>query len=333
MTSAVPDDEVDAWLHAEGVQEDLDLLEARIQSLLPPSYDLCLDAINPRSMGSASLKYSEDSHVAWDKIWTHFCDLALAGGPPHRGKLLESVTAGEAASEPAGYDLVTQEIVRGVQLTTGLVPTRSRELGWMELTCEHETMAAWLHRAVMAENVFSRRKGAVLLLPAGPTFRIIKEIKNVVVAFAKTFHYWTSHMPPDRKLAATSLFESSDLAPLIEPTTRDQLLAQPIVYDAMEREIRNQIQETTGFSTVKSNAAGWFGIPFREERSAAWFVRSAIAFNFLARREEHVLYLPVPCPLEKKIASSDVVHRLQRLERVWRVEQAKGAERESTKAG
>jgi sirohydrochlorin cobaltochelatase len=33
----------------------------------------------------------------------------------------------------------------------------------------------------------------VLFLPAGPTFRLDKEIKNVVTVIAKTHHYWKEH--------------------------------------------------------------------------------------------------------------------------------------------
>jgi sirohydrochlorin cobaltochelatase len=33
-----------------------------------------------------------------------------------------------------------------------------------------------------------------LLLPAGPQFRLEAEIKNVVTAVAKTYHYWKEHM-------------------------------------------------------------------------------------------------------------------------------------------
>ena len=39
-------------------------------------------------MRAAGLKYDADGKVAWDEIWGSFCDLAMAGGPPHKGKLL-----------------------------------------------------------------------------------------------------------------------------------------------------------------------------------------------------------------------------------------------------
>src|SRR5215210_1747047 len=58
-------------------------------------------------------------------------------------------------------------------------------------------MAAWLLAAVTAENVTARRRGDRLDLPAGPRFLLGKEVKNVVVALAKTCHYWTGHMPDE----------------------------------------------------------------------------------------------------------------------------------------
>ncbi len=43
--------------------------------------------VQPVSMGSAGLKFASDGRVAWDEMWGLFCDLALAGGPPHRGRV------------------------------------------------------------------------------------------------------------------------------------------------------------------------------------------------------------------------------------------------------
>jgi sirohydrochlorin cobaltochelatase len=49
-------------------------------------------------------------------------------------------------------------------------------------------------RAIVVENVCVRREGSVLFLPAGPAFRMEKEIKNVITVVAKTHHYWTEHL-------------------------------------------------------------------------------------------------------------------------------------------
>jgi len=55
-------------------------------------------------------------------------------------------------------------------------------------------MAAWLVRAIVVENVAVRSEGSALDLPAGPDFRLEKEIKNAVAVIAKTCHYWLEHM-------------------------------------------------------------------------------------------------------------------------------------------
>src|SRR4051812_42266053 len=101
-------------------QTDLLALDAKIKAILPPQYENTYDAVAPVSMGSASLKYGPDGKVAWDEIWTTFCELALAGGPPHRGTLLEPVAAAEVEAAPAQYQAVVEEIVRGLWMVTEL---------------------------------------------------------------------------------------------------------------------------------------------------------------------------------------------------------------------
>lgn len=163
-------------------------------SLLPDEYRETLDEVSPVSMGSASLLYDEFGRVAWDKIWTSFCDLAMAGGPPHRGKLLEAVSSYEAALDLDSYEKVLSEIERGIGLVTGLGVVRSETLGWVGVQCDNEAMAVWLLRAIIVENVMVRREGSVLYLPAGPKFTVKREIKNVITSVAKSVHYWRAHL-------------------------------------------------------------------------------------------------------------------------------------------
>ena len=66
----------------------LEALEVRLRAILPEEYQDDYEAVQPVSMGSAGLKYGADGKVAWNEIWATFCDLAMAGGPPHRGTLL-----------------------------------------------------------------------------------------------------------------------------------------------------------------------------------------------------------------------------------------------------
>ena len=123
-----------------------------------------------------------------------FCELALAGGPPHRGTLLEPVPREDALAEPERYAAVLAELTRGIRMITGLEVVTAGPPGWLGIVCESEEMALWLMRAIVVENVMARREGAVLYLPAGPRFSLEGEIKNVVTAVAKTHHYWTQHV-------------------------------------------------------------------------------------------------------------------------------------------
>jgi cation diffusion facilitator family transporter len=160
-------------------------------NLLPPRYQLQTPSAAP--MGAAGLKYDADGNAAWNEIWTDFCDLALAGGPPHRGTLLEPVSPDAVLADPEGYERILRELERGMSMVTGLPIIRSTTPGWIGLQCESEAMALWLLRAIVVENVSVRREDNVLYFPAGPDFQLEKEIKNVITVVAKTTHYWQEH--------------------------------------------------------------------------------------------------------------------------------------------
>ena len=164
-----------------------------LSSILPPRYQ-GNKKVSSAPMGTAPMQYAEDGLVAWNEMWTSFCDLALAGGPPHRDTLLEPVPPDEVRANMAGYENVLAEIERGLRLVTGLPVLRSERLGWIGLQCASEEMALWLLRAIIVENICVRREGTILFLPAGPDFQIDKEIKNVITVVAKTHHYWLEHL-------------------------------------------------------------------------------------------------------------------------------------------
>jgi hypothetical protein len=149
--------------------------------------------ISASPMGTAPMQYDESGQVVWDQMWTSFCDLALAGGPPHRGTLLEPVSSEEILSHQEEYACVLAEITRGLTMVTDLPVLSSKQPGWIGLQCTDEEMALWLLRAIIVENVCVRREGCALWLPAGPAFQLEKEIKNVITVVAKTYHYWTEH--------------------------------------------------------------------------------------------------------------------------------------------
>src|ERR1700760_529037 len=120
------------------------ILQARLKPLLPEKYQDSYEDVKPVSMGSAGLKYGSDGSVAWDEIWGGFCDLALAGGPPHRGTLLEPVTPEAVRADPDGYQRVLAELERGIRMVTKLPVVASQSPGWIGVQCDSEDMALWL---------------------------------------------------------------------------------------------------------------------------------------------------------------------------------------------
>jgi len=163
-----------------------------LAKILPPRYQDSLPSAAP--MGAVGLKFTDDGDVAWNEIWTDFCDLALAGGPPHRGNLLEPVHPDEITANPEDYNTIIEEIDRGLRMVTGLTVIRSEVPGWIGLQCDNEEMALWLLRAIIVENIMARRENETLYFPVGPAFRVDKEVKNIVTVVAKTTHYWQEHV-------------------------------------------------------------------------------------------------------------------------------------------
>src|SRR5688500_14930448 len=98
-------------------------------------------------MRSAGLKLDAEGQVAWDEIWQSFCDLALAGGPPHKGKWLAPASAAEIAASPEQYDVAAAEICRGIWMAADL-PAHADRSGWIGVQCHSATMAGWLLRAI-----------------------------------------------------------------------------------------------------------------------------------------------------------------------------------------
>lgn len=272
------------------VKQEVKDLNIRIRGLLPLAYHSCLEAISPTSMGSAGLKYDKEGRIAWDEIWTTFCDLAMAGGPPHRGKFLGPPNPADVSKDREKSNAVAIEIQRGIQLTTGMKASIDDQCNWVLLECESETMAAWVHRAIVAENVFADHLGNVVRLPSSPSFRIEKEIKNVIVCVAKTWHYWDGHMSENEKAKAGKVMND---APLIIPP---QVFNNEITTEAYDKAVIETL-ETVGvvlkFDGKPSVEYGWVGFECPDEKSAAWMVRAIIACNILARREIATLLLPV----------------------------------------
>jgi hypothetical protein len=123
-------------------------------------------------------------------MWTSFCELALYGGPPHRGP--ESALRAPNGAARTDDDMLA-EMRRGIWETTGLY-AESITPGWLTITCDSPTMAAWLCAAIILENVDARVEEDRLLLPAGPGYTLKDEVKSIVTVVAKTHHYWQAHV-------------------------------------------------------------------------------------------------------------------------------------------
>jgi hypothetical protein len=132
-------------------------LDQRLAVLLPPQYRERSQDMAPVPMRSAPFVYDASGQVAWDRMWQGFCDLAMAGGPPHKGRWLAPGTAADVTAAPERFDEVVTEIRRGVALATGLDARPSDGAGWVPVACYGEAMAEWMTRAIVMENVAARR--------------------------------------------------------------------------------------------------------------------------------------------------------------------------------
>lgn len=272
--------------------QSLLILERKIKTVLPEEYQASYESLEPVPMRSAGLKYDGDGNVAWDEIWSTFCDLAMAGGPPHKGTLLEPGTQAAIDAQPERYAAVAEEICRGVILASGLTAQLSPVPGWIRVGCFSETMAAWLLRAIVTENVAARSRGMTLDLPAAPHFRLEKEIKNVVTVIAKTCHYWMGHMPPDQRQAIASLFATmQEESPLVEPTVSSDGVAD--AHQSVFASMAEAIFRATALRESSQRYAGWLGLECPNVRTAIWMMRALVVSNVLSRREGTVLFVPV----------------------------------------
>ena len=266
-------------------------LESRLKTLLPEEYKDTYEDVQPVSMGSVGLKYDRDGKVLWDEMWQSFCDLAMAGGPPHKGTLLEPASPEEIAAHPNRYRWVTEELCRGIEMVTGLAAFPSSDPGWIEVDCTSLGMSGWLTRAIVMENVSARFEGMALFLPAGPHYRIDKETKNVITAIAKTCHYWLGHTSAEQHRAIGNLFAKMQQgSPLLEPSRPDHSIADT---QALKERIAITIQKQTGLTPSNHQYFGWLGLKCPDVRSAVWMMRMLVVSNALSRREGTTVFIPV----------------------------------------
>jgi sirohydrochlorin cobaltochelatase len=288
-----------------------DALDGRLKTLLPAEYQETYEQMEPKPMRSAGLKYDADGQVAWDQIWGSFCDLAMAGGPPHKGQLLEPGTQADIDAAFDRYDEVAEEICRGIKMVTGLRAYVAPDPGWICVTCHGDAMSGWLVRAIAMENVAVRRRGAILELPVSPHFRLEKEIKNVITVIAKTCHYWLGHIPEDQQRAIGELFNAMAAeSPLIDP---DLSSAGSAKSRDLASRLAEQIHGATGLQPSPQRYPGWLGVECPSVRFAVWMMRALVACNVLSRREGTVLFVPVnPSTDSRGTLVADAVVRTHR---------------------
>jgi sirohydrochlorin cobaltochelatase len=153
---------------------------------------LLLDPVSAQPMGTAPFVWLPDGRPDWAKMWTTFCELALYGGPPHRGAEAALVSPADFGAPQPEFDAMA-EIRRGIYETTGL-EAEPAEPGWIVITCDSKMMAAWLCATIILENVEARSEGERLYLPASWEFELKDEVKSVITVLAKTHHYWQAHI-------------------------------------------------------------------------------------------------------------------------------------------
>jgi hypothetical protein len=154
-------------------------------------------------------------------------------------------------------------------------------------------MAGWLVRAIVMENVSARCDGSVLYLPAGPAYRIEKEIKNVITAIAKTCHYWEDHMWTSQQREIALLFLDMEReSPLVQPALPDDA-GQAAGQEILGGKMAERIQQATGLRRSPRRYQSWLGLFCPNVGVAIWMMRALVVSNVLSRREETVLFVPV----------------------------------------
>ena len=292
-------------------------LQRRFSTLLPEEYRDRYEDLQPTPMRSAGVRYGADGKIAWDQMWGSFCDLAMAGGPPHKGTLLEPAPPEHIDADRSAYAAAVAEICRGIAMVTDLAPVEASSPGWVRIECDTAGMAAWLLRAITIENVAVRADGAFLELPAGPAYRPLKEIKNVITVIAKTAHYWVGHMSVMHRQTISDLIAGmNDESPLICPRYALDDAGRRDAGAALADAVAAAILRETGLTRSPHRHRDWLGLECMAPRAAVWMMRMLLAVNVLARREGSVLFVPIDTDVDPDgaILSSSValVHRLHR---------------------
>ncbi|QHN02941.1 hypothetical protein FTO74_05825 [Granulicella sp. WH15] len=179
--------------------------------------------------------------------------------------------------------------MRGIELAARLQAAPFSSPGWLRVPCRNHTMAGWLLRAITMENVSVRPEEGSILLLAGPSFRVQKEIKNVITVITKTTHYWSGHLMRLQQLGIANLFHQLDSeASLLQPAWTPS--AENI--DARKR-IQGALEDVTGLRITDHSYDEWIGLDCGSAPSAITTMRRLVASNILCRREEAAIFVPL----------------------------------------
>src|SRR5512147_1107846 len=143
----------------------------RIRELAPP---VSRDAA---TMGAAPFVWRE-GRPDWGAMWTTFCELALYGGPPHRG-IEDALEAPQTDSDTMVINETIMELRRGIHETTGLY-SEPAPPNWLAVTCHSKKMAAWMAASIILENVDAKCEDEILYVPCSPDFDLKNQVKSVI---------------------------------------------------------------------------------------------------------------------------------------------------------
>jgi len=172
--------------------EDLERLNNAALKAVPEGIEY-VKPLPPAPMTAAEFIYNEDGTPNWGEMWQSFCDLALYGGPPHRGEDSALMVPEAEQDAPTPVNETVQEIIRGIWETTGLFAEPASN-NWLSITCSSRKMAAWMAAAIILENVDARCDEERLYVPASPDFELKNQVKSVITVVAKVNHYWQAHV-------------------------------------------------------------------------------------------------------------------------------------------
>jgi sirohydrochlorin cobaltochelatase len=171
-------------------EDDIADLRAWMRARAKPTALWNLEPTQNSVMSAAPFVYRADGSPDWGSMWQTFCELALYGGPPHRGE--DSALQDPEASAPLAGDTLAH-LQRGIVEVSGL-NSDLRDDGWLAVHCGSKRMAAWMCAAIILENIEARCEGEDLLLPAAEGFELTNEVKSLVTVVAKCNHYWQAHL-------------------------------------------------------------------------------------------------------------------------------------------